>query len=102
MSTNRLFPALLLSLAINAMAYSQDDQKNKEAKGPAFSSNKDKASYAIGFNIGTDIKNKGLDLDPKFIAEGIAAALSGKESVLSQEQIQEVFIALEKEIRPPR
>lgn len=51
-------------------------------------STKAKASYGIGFNIGTSIKREGLDLDLKILAAGIAAAMNGEEPALTSEVIQ--------------
>jgi FKBP-type peptidyl-prolyl cis-trans isomerase len=90
-----MFSAMLLTTNIQA----QDAEKADEPKAPVLETVKDKASYAIGFNIGTDIKNKGLELEPEMIAAGIAAALAGKESALTEEQIRAAFAALEKEMK---
>ncbi len=101
MLIRRILPAMLIAMTLSTFASAQDgtEKKADEAKAPEFSSNKDKASYIIGFNIGSDIKNKGLDLDPEFIAKGIAAALAGQENALTPEQMQEVFTALDKEMK---
>lgn len=51
-------------------------------------STKAKASYGIGFNIGSSIKREGLDLDLKILAAGIAAAMNGEEPALTPEVVQ--------------
>ncbi len=51
-------------------------------------STKAKASYGIGFNIGSSIKREGLDLDLKILAAGIAAAMNGEEPALTPEIVQ--------------
>jgi len=63
---------------------------------------KQKASYGIGMNIGRSIKQQGLshhDLDPTVVARGIFDALSGKESILSQEELSGAFAELQKMIQ---
>lgn len=101
MLIRRLLPAILFAMTLSPFASAQENggKDGNQTDGPAFSSNKEKASYIIGFNIGSDIKNKGLDLDPQFIAQGIAAALDGKDSALTPAEMQEVFAALEQEMK---
>lgn len=101
MSVRKAFGLMILAISMTSVARAQEGggEKAEDPKAPALESNKDKASYAIGFNIGNDIKNKGLDLDPRMIAAGIAAALNGEESALTKEQINAAFMALEKEMQ---
>ncbi len=73
-------------------AFGQDD-------APKLETTLEKASYQIGIQIGTDLKRQGLELDPKIIAMGIATAMAGKKSVLSDEQVQAVFTEMQQEMR---
>ncbi|MEJ7591963.1 MAG: FKBP-type peptidyl-prolyl cis-trans isomerase [Planctomycetaceae bacterium] len=59
----------------------------------------DKASYAIGYNIGKDFRKQGLDPNPTALAAGIAAALAGEKSVLTAEEIQAAFQAMQAEMQ---
>ena len=90
-----LFSAVLLLSTITVSA--QEEAPAKE-EAPKLETTLDKASYAIGYNIGKDLKRQGLELDPKTIAQGIAAALSGTKSVLSEEEVTEVFAAIREEM----
>ncbi|MEZ6126337.1 MAG: FKBP-type peptidyl-prolyl cis-trans isomerase [Planctomycetaceae bacterium] len=47
-----------------------------------------KMGYAIGLNIGQNLKRQQMDLDPQAIALGIAHVLAGKEPLITMEQIQ--------------
>ncbi|MCX5909586.1 MAG: FKBP-type peptidyl-prolyl cis-trans isomerase [Deltaproteobacteria bacterium] len=61
-------------------------------------SQKDKASYIIGLDIGRTFKNQGLDIDPKILARGMKDSLAGKNLLLSDEEIRETMTAFQKEI----
>jgi FKBP-type peptidyl-prolyl cis-trans isomerase FklB len=63
---------------------------------------KEKVSYSIGLNIGrnlgSDLKKQSIDIDPNIVAKGIQDALSGVNPLLSNEEIQETMVALQKEM----
>src|ERR1700748_1968878 len=49
---------------------------------------KDKASYAIGLNIGKSMHRDDVDVDPKIVAQGLADALAGNKPLLTDEEIK--------------
>jgi FKBP-type peptidyl-prolyl cis-trans isomerase FklB len=57
---------------------------------------KDKASYAIGIDIGMNFKKQNLDLNPDALAAGAKDALAGKPQ-LSPNEIREVMTQMQKE-----
>jgi FKBP-type peptidyl-prolyl cis-trans isomerase FklB len=62
-----------------------------------FKDDKDKASYAVGMNIGTSIKRTRLEVNPDLIAEGIKDMISGKETKLTEQQARETLTAYQRE-----
>lgn len=99
--------ALTCAVAAASMAavHAQDDTKKPDAAQPGAKpemSAKQQASYGIGMNIGRSIKQQGLgadDLDASIVARGIFDALSGKESVLSQEELSAAFEELQRMVQ---
>ncbi len=59
----------------------------------------DKVSYFIGTNMGGQLKSQGIDVDIKALTEGIADAISGKESKYSQEEISAAMQAFETKMQ---
>lgn len=57
---------------------------------------KKKASYAIGQQIGQNLKNQNIEIDPDAVAMAIADASAGKESKLTKEQVQEAMGKLQE------
>jgi FKBP-type peptidyl-prolyl cis-trans isomerase len=84
--------------ALSTLTVLAQDETPANKETPKLETTLDKASYAIGYNIGKDLKRQGLELDPKTIAQGIAASLSGAKSALSEEEVAEVFAALRQEL----
>ena len=61
------------------------------------SSEKDKLSYAIGFQVGQNLKAQKMDINPNAVAAAIADVMTDKESKLTHEQMQTVMMNLQKQ-----
>jgi len=59
----------------------------------ALKTDREKASYAIGANIGKSMKKEGVDLDPAIIARGIKDGFTGGKLLLTDEQAQAALVA---------
>ena len=97
--------AVLLALTVSPGAAQDAGAKKPAAKvagGPVLKTNRDKASYAIGLQIGQGLKRQGLEIDTKLLAAGIADTLSGKKPALSDEQLQAALTEFQKEITAQR
>ena len=73
--------------------------------GPAFGadetilqSQKDKVSYTIGVYSGKNLKQQSVDVDPDIMVKGIKDCLSGGKTLLTDQEMQEVMTALQKEL----
>lgn len=77
------------------------------AKKPAttlvLSTKKDKASYAIGVNIGKGLKDNlkkdNVDIDPAILARGLKDALAGDKELLTDDESKAVLAELQNEMR---
>ena len=69
------------------------------AKPLSLDTPKEKASYAIGLNIGRSMKKDEVEGDPEAVAKGIKDALSGAKPLLSDEETQSVLTALQNDVR---
>ena len=77
---NSYLPILAISLAL--LLSSCTPEKKIELKDDTA-----KASYSVGYQFGQNLKKMHADLDPKVLSRGIEDALSGKESLLSEEEM---------------
>jgi FKBP-type peptidyl-prolyl cis-trans isomerase FklB len=59
---------------------------------------KDKASYAIGWNIGNSLKDEGADLNADAIVRGLLDALQGKKAMLPPDQLRPALEAFQREL----
>src|SRR5689334_11357405 len=62
---------------------------------------KDKISYSIGVNIGSSVRQQTqqqFELKPDLVAAGLRDALSGGKTVLTEQEVRDNLMALQKEM----
>jgi FKBP-type peptidyl-prolyl cis-trans isomerase FklB len=64
----------------------------------ALKNQKEKVSYIIGMDIGSNLKKQSIDIDPNILAKGVKDALSGAKPLLTEQEIQETMVAFQKEM----
>ncbi len=69
-----------------------------EEKG-APKTQKDRVSYVIGVDIGTNLKKHSIDVNPDLLFKGIKDGLSGDKLMMSDQEIKETIAAFQKEIQ---
>jgi FKBP-type peptidyl-prolyl cis-trans isomerase FklB len=60
---------------------------------------KDKVSYAIGMNVGTNFKRQGIDVDPNLFMQGLKDASSGGKTLLTESEERAVLTQFQAELR---
>jgi FKBP-type peptidyl-prolyl cis-trans isomerase len=60
---------------------------------------KEKASYAIGQNIGKAMKKDSVDIDPNILARGIKDAVTGAKQAMTDEEEQTALQAFQTEMK---
>ncbi len=60
---------------------------------------KDKQSYAIGLNVGKSLHRDSIDVEPKFVLQGIEDALGDGKLLLTDDQIRTVMTELQTQVR---
>lgn len=59
---------------------------------------KEKASYAIGLELGTSLKKGKMEINTDTLQKGLKDGLSGAKPLLNEEQVKETMTALQKEM----
>src|ERR1700759_3755918 len=59
----------------------------------------DKQSYAIGLNVGKSLHRDDIDVDPKFVLQGLQDAMGGGAVLLPDDQIKTVMTDLQTQVR---
>jgi len=68
-----------------------------QEKAPQLKDQKDRVSYSIGLNIGSNLGRQNVQINPDALAAGIKDAIAGKPQ-LTQDQVKETMAAFEKDM----
>ena len=59
----------------------------------------DKQSYAIGLNVGKSLHRDSIDVEPKFVLQGLEDALAGGNVLLTDDEVRTVMTDLQSQVR---
>jgi len=68
------------------------------ADAPKLADKKEKISYSIGMDIGSNLKRQSIDVDPDLLAKGVRDAMSGGETLLTGEEAKETLMSLQQDL----
>ena len=68
------------------------------ADAPKLADKKEKISYSIGMDIGSNLKRQSIDVDPDLLAKGVRDAMSGGETLLTGEEAKETLLSLQQDL----
>ncbi|MGC1485250.1 MAG: FKBP-type peptidyl-prolyl cis-trans isomerase [Candidatus Acidiferrum sp.] len=60
---------------------------------------KDKASYAIGLNIGKSMRKDSVDVEPSILLRGMKDGLAGGKTLLTDDEAKAAMVALQADLR---
>ncbi len=65
---------------------------------PEIKEEKYKISYSIGFQVGSDFKRQGVELDPEMLTKGVQDALTEAEPAMTREDMSSTLADLRKKV----
>jgi FKBP-type peptidyl-prolyl cis-trans isomerase FklB len=71
----------------------------KTAPPLALTTPKDKASYAIGMNIGKSLRKDSVDVNTAIVLRGMRDALAGGKTLLTDDEAKAAMVALQTDVR---
>ncbi len=86
--------AMMTLLTVAAAAQNAPAQNAPALKTPV-----EKRSYALGLDIGRQIRKESLEMDPALFAQGFKDALAGNQSLMSDEEVRAAIVDLQNEMR---
>jgi FKBP-type peptidyl-prolyl cis-trans isomerase FklB len=88
----------LLSTFASKAAQSSGNPAQADASS-VLKTDKDKASYAIGMNMGQSLQKASVDVDPALVARGLTDTLAGGKILLTDDEARAAMTALQAEVR---
>ncbi len=83
-------------VALSAPVFSAD------AAAPVLSTTEDKVSYSIGSDLGKNLKQQGISINPSVFARGMADGMKGGPLLMTDEEMKKVLTDFEKEMMNKR
>jgi len=68
-------------------------------EAPAFRSENEKVSYAIGADLGTKLRKMSLDVSPAMVSKGLEDALAGRKALLTEDEVRDAIAAMQGEMK---
>ena len=65
-------------------------------EAPALTTEKDRLSYAMGMDLGKQLQTRSVEVDPAVFGRGLADALAGGKTLLTEEEAKAVITELQK------
>jgi FKBP-type peptidyl-prolyl cis-trans isomerase FklB len=83
--------AIVLGLSTMSISYAS-------VFGPTLSSDMDKVSYSIGYDIGSNFKSQNININSDPFESGFKDGLTGKTPAMSQDQMQSTLMGFQKQM----
>ncbi len=65
----------------------------------ALKDQKDKVSYIIGIDIGTNLKRQSIEINPEILLRGIKDGLAGNKPLMSDQEMKDTIAAFQREMQ---
>lgn len=102
----KFYITTLALAAITSSGFAQNNKaKGKLTKKTVSSAEKapeskvDKVSYAIGYNIGSDLKRQNIEINPDMMAAALKAITNGNPTLMTEEQVMSTLQEFQKEMQ---
>jgi len=66
---------------------------------PELQTQKDKVSYALGMNLGTNLHRQSVAVDPDLLMRGLKDSLAGGHTLMTEEEARAVLTELQNQVR---
>jgi FKBP-type peptidyl-prolyl cis-trans isomerase FklB len=86
-------------LAQTPAATTQQSPAAGSQNTPALTTQKDKVSYALGMNLGTNLHKQSVEVDPNILRQGLEDALAGGKTLLSEDEARAALTELQNDLR---
>ncbi len=98
---SKILSATVTGIALLQVALAAEDKPAATNQKPALS-DKEKISYGIGMNIGSNLKRAGFEVDVDVLAGAIRDVMAGGETKLTEQQAREALMAYQKDMATKR
>lgn len=59
---------------------------------------KTRTNYSVGYQVGRDQKNQGVEIDPALLVKAVGDAFFGREPLMTRQEMRDVLVDLQKQV----
>lgn len=82
-----------------APAHRPAAKKPQAPQSMKLETDKQKASYAVGMNVGSNLRRDGVDVDPEILLQGLKDALAGGKTRLTEDEARTALMQVQTAVR---
>jgi FKBP-type peptidyl-prolyl cis-trans isomerase FklB len=96
---NRALMALVVGLLISTAAVAQEDviPPPQKSQAPLSKAQRERASYAIGLDIGRTLRTQEMDVDIELFVQGLRDSLANTKAAFSEKEMHEAVLILKRD-----
>jgi FKBP-type peptidyl-prolyl cis-trans isomerase FklB len=91
--------AMMMLLTVAAAAQNAPAPAPQNAPAPALKTPVEKRSYALGLNIGGQMRKESVELDPALLLQGLKDAMAGNQPLMTDDEVRATLVDLQNEMR---
>ncbi|NCC25781.1 MAG: FKBP-type peptidyl-prolyl cis-trans isomerase [Deltaproteobacteria bacterium] len=94
-----ILTAMILLGGCSAQKVEKDAAGGQSEQAPvSLESQKNRVSYGIGMDIGTNLREQELDIDVEALVEGLRVSYAGQDTRMTLDEVREALMALQQEM----
>ena len=66
---------------------------------PDLKEEKSRINYSVGYQIGSDFKRQGVEINPEILVRGIQDALSGEKALMTKDEQRTTLVNLQRKVQ---
>jgi len=94
-----MFIFAMMMLTVAAAAQNAPAPAPPNAPAPALKTPLEKRSYALGLNIGGQMRKESVELDPALLLQGLKDAMAGNQPLMTDDEVRAALVDLQNEMR---
>ncbi len=59
-------------------------------------------NYSVGYQVGSDFKRQGMDINPDLLLKGVQDAMAGSQPLMNEQEMRTTLMELQKKVSAAR
>jgi len=87
----------ITGMLLVASAVAQQPPASTSGESSSLSTQRDKASYALGMSMGTSLRKQSVEINPNVLMQGLKDAMAGGKTLMTEDEARSVLLQLQQQ-----